>query len=216
VRAISLSVDIHICQVHGCSIFVGMNSIGTATASCDITVGDVDSPISLNANGSIEVYMLTIEFWRYRGELTEVLGRAFDLWRSNPSWYMHRVLVADCAARQGCCSRGCGCCAKRQIEFKQNNSNRNLGVGHCTLACGCCRKARRFQLFEEERTEIRDWLNHEDPDRYLYYHELELASKWGLESDNYDNPFHLIKGCHDVSDNESTTTEGSWMDTALA
>jgi hypothetical protein len=51
-----------------------------------------------------QVYMFTMEYWRYRRELTGVLGRASDRWRSNPSWYMHRVLVADCVAKQGCSS----------------------------------------------------------------------------------------------------------------
>lgn len=55
VRAISLGVDIPICPVHGSSIFVGVNCIGTSTTSRDSAVGDVDSPISFNANGSIEV-----------------------------------------------------------------------------------------------------------------------------------------------------------------
>jgi hypothetical protein len=101
--------------------------------------------------------MLMMKYWKYRGEFTGELGRAFDLWRSNPNWYMHPVLVADCIAKQGCCSRGCGCCRikSKQRDIKQNNSYQKLGVGHCTLACEFCRKAHGFQLSLDENLQIR-------------------------------------------------------------
>lgn len=46
----------------------------------------------------------------YEGPLTY----GIDLWRSHPAWYMHQVLVQDCAGKGGCCGRGCNCCAERR------------------------------------------------------------------------------------------------------
>ncbi|CRL28119.1 unnamed protein product [Penicillium camemberti] len=74
------------------------------------------------------------------------LGRAFQYWRSNPRWYMHRVLREDCAGRGGCCGRDCGCCLHRKL-----NETRRRAVGHCTVECGCCEKARGFELSEDDK-----------------------------------------------------------------
>ncbi|KAJ5385595.1 hypothetical protein N7517_003506 [Penicillium concentricum] len=58
-------------------------------------------------------WMWTRAWWYARGWIignSGPLQRAFELWRSNSSWYMHLVLVEDCKSRGGCCGRDCGCC----------------------------------------------------------------------------------------------------------
>ncbi|KAJ6131903.1 hypothetical protein N7471_007118 [Penicillium samsonianum] len=74
------------------------------------------------------------------------LGRALNLWRGHPRWYMHRVLREDCAGRGGCCGRECGCCLNRKLD-----EPRRRAAGHCTVECGCCQKARGFELSEDEK-----------------------------------------------------------------
>lgn len=74
--------------------------------------------------------------------------RGLKLWRSNPNWDMHPVLVEDCAGRGGCCGKGCGCCAKRQYLYEHS---RKLAIGHCTFSCLCCKQTRGFKLDKEER-----------------------------------------------------------------
>lgn len=57
-----------------------------------------------------EYWHLERDWWGVRSGFCEgPLTRGLDLWRSHPRWYMHRVLVDDCAGRGGCCSRSCGC-----------------------------------------------------------------------------------------------------------
>jgi hypothetical protein len=84
---------------------------------------------------------------------------------------MHQVLVEDCARKQGCCSRGCGCCVDRPVH-----GNRQSAVGHCTLECKCCRKARGFELAQEEQTEIYGKVETGHANEHM-----QLASIWGLQ-----------------------------------
>lgn len=87
------------------------------------------------------------KWWKYKSKLPEGPWlRGFELWRSNPKWYMHRILCEGCEARNGCCSRNCGCCLKRL-----DNPERKLGVGHCTTDCPCCTKARGFRSEEPKK-----------------------------------------------------------------
>lgn len=67
--------------------------------------------------------------------------RGYNLWRSNPRWYLHPELVNDCAGSGGCCGRDCGCCEKRGQTL-----GRHRGVGHCTVECGCCAISRGFDI----------------------------------------------------------------------
>lgn len=67
--------------------------------------------------------------------------RGYNLWRSNPRWYLHPDLVNDCAGSGGCCGRDCGCCEKRGQAL-----GRQRGVGHCTAECGCCATSRGFDI----------------------------------------------------------------------
>lgn len=123
------------------------------------------------------------QWWGHRNQLScGVVSRAFNLWRSNRRWYMHRVLVDDCARKQGCCSRGCGCCVDRPVH-----KDRLSAVGHCTLECGCCRKARGFELTQEEQTEI-----YENMDNGYENEQIQLASIWGIQLNCHDSPFDLI------------------------
>jgi hypothetical protein len=133
-------------------------------------------------------WLLERDWWAYRSGFDEgPLTRGLDLWRSHPRWYMHRVLVDDCAGRGGCCSRSCGCCLHREMSLA-----RKLGVGHCTGECGCCIKTRGFVLNtkEKKRISIRFGLCSEENDPY--YRRIILASIWGLLDGSHDSPFDLI------------------------
>ncbi|CAI7601586.1 unnamed protein product [Penicillium glandicola] len=102
------------------------------------------------SDGQKEYIRLEQEWWMIRNSFsTGSLERAFDHWRGNPRWYMHRVLREDCAGRGGCCGRGCGCCLNRKLD-----STRRRAVGHCTVECGCCQKARGVVLSGDEKKEF--------------------------------------------------------------
>jgi hypothetical protein len=56
---------------------------------------------SLKAHWSLERL-----WWQKRSSFEDgPLTRAIDYWRSQPQWYMHKVLVEDCAGMGGCCAR---------------------------------------------------------------------------------------------------------------
>ena len=127
------------------------------------------------------IWGLHRQWWSCRCRLGEgVTSRAFDLWRSYPTWYMHEALVEDCIKKQGCCSRGCGCCLKRHLTHR-------LAAGHCALTCGCCRKARGFDLTREQENLIYDKVDFQQADGF------QLASIWGLRLNNDQSPSDLIK-----------------------
>ncbi|KGO68118.1 hypothetical protein PITC_053760 [Penicillium italicum] len=132
-------------------------------------------------------WLLEREWWKVRNLFVEgPLIRGFDLWRSHPLWYMHRVLFEDCVRRGGCCSRRCGCCVNRSL-----NGTRRLGAGHCTLTCGCCHQSRGFELTEGEETKIfQDF--HVVDDNTFYRMRINRVSIWGLSLDSHDSPFDLI------------------------
>ncbi|KAJ5774637.1 hypothetical protein N7457_009533 [Penicillium paradoxum] len=45
-------------------------------------------------------WLLELQWWKVRNSFVEgPLIRAFDLWRSHPLWYMHRVLFEDCVRK---------------------------------------------------------------------------------------------------------------------
>ena len=112
--------------------------------------------------------------------------RAFDLWRSNPKWYMHATLVEDCANKKGCCSRGCGCCSRREAS-----ASRPLGVGHCTVECSCCQKFRGFEVSEDTKIALR---NNFDSLLYdAYGHRLVRVAMWGLVGGIDESPFDMIR-----------------------
>lgn len=126
--------------------------------------------------------------WNYRCEFTGTLKRGLDLWRSDPGWYMHRVLVTDCMGRQGCCSRDCGCCFKRQFDTK-----RKFEANHCSIRCRCCRLTLKgYDSMELEDIED-EHMKFEPENRKNFSHEIEMVSIWGLSSNSDCNPFDLIQ-----------------------
>ena len=131
-------------------------------------------------------WLLKQKWWHYYARLEDgYQRRAFDLWRSHPKWYMHRILVEDCASRQGCCARGCGCCIDRKID-----PIRGLGVGHCTFKCGCCRRARGVDICDEETNVLKEQWREEI--NYLPRHRIMRVSIWRLVGDSYESPFDMI------------------------
>jgi hypothetical protein len=131
-----------------------------------------------------EYWLLERDWWGYRSGFIEgPLTRGFDLWRSNPRWYMHRFLVEDCAGRGGCCGRSCGCCLHREMS-----PARKLGVGHCTGDCGCCIKTRGFVLNTEDKKKLDLLFGISLENEDLYYHRIIWASIWGLPSSSHNSP----------------------------
>ncbi|KGO78251.1 hypothetical protein PITC_036190 [Penicillium italicum] len=132
-------------------------------------------------------YWLLMQKWAdYRSCLDDgFLRRAFELWRSHPKWYMHRILVEDCANRQGCCARGCGCCLNRKI-----NPTHTLGVGHCTFECACCRRARGFEISEDDKVLLK--AHRREEMKLLPKHRIIRVAIWGLVGGSYESPFDMI------------------------
>lgn len=154
--------------------------------------GSEESKVSLDHINKT-IWRLNREWWSYRCKIGEgVTSRVLDLWRSHPTWYMHEVLVEDCIRKQGCCSRGCGCCLNRHLD-----STRRLAAGHCALTCGCCQKARGFSLTQEEENEIYDQLDFQQERDAS--NRFQLASIWGLRLDSGQSPFDLIKSGYELA-----------------
>ncbi|KAJ5735561.1 uncharacterized protein N7483_000686 [Penicillium malachiteum] len=86
----------------------------------------------------------------YRTEATFIprVKRDYDTLRTDDNWYMREEMAQDCADKGGCCSRGCGCCARRKLSEKRK------GTGYCTLECWCCSIQRGFEVPCEENQEI--------------------------------------------------------------
>lgn len=135
---------------------------------------------------STEYQVLARAWWFYRSNL-EPSGqeRAFELWRSNPQWYMHSELVKDCAGQQGCCARKCGCCLNRKID-----ASRSLGRGHCTLECGCCAKARGSQFSESQKADLKK-LSMLGERGYRSFR-ISALSIFGIFANSRENPFDMI------------------------
>lgn len=102
-----------------------------------------------------ELEAIPKEYWLLERQLYEQEAllprggflRAYSSWRSNPKWYLHPVLVNDCAGKGGCCGRGCGCCEKRGQAMDRRRS-----AGHCAVECRCCAKSRGFDVVDTKNT----------------------------------------------------------------
>jgi hypothetical protein len=125
--------------------------------------------------------------------------RGMDLWRSKSTWYMHPLLVQDCAERGGCCGRQCGCCLARH-----DPSMRKLTAGHCTTACLCCEQTRGIELTFAQRQEVKELFNLSIDTYYSY--RIVLASFQGLTKDSLNFSLNLVRECSDTE----TEVTGSW------
>ncbi|CAI7650102.1 unnamed protein product [Penicillium glandicola] len=157
-------------------------------------------------------WVLERQWWKVRNSFVEgPLIRAFDLWRSHPLWYMHRVLFEDCVRRGGCCSRRCGCCVDRNTDER-----RQLGAGHCTIECGCCHQARGFELTKREKKKFLSDFHIVNDGGSLYRQKINRVSIWGLSIDSHDSPFDLIvtpPGCEsDVSKEQMSKEQEEQID----
>lgn len=103
----------------------------------------------------------------YKAEamLDGIVKDDYENLRRDQQWYMREELIKDCAARGGCCSRGCGCCADRPTAKGQK------GRGHCTSNCVCCVGFQGFEFPEEQKDEIkmdfRDMVQNKESKAYL-------------------------------------------------
>lgn len=131
-------------------------------------------------------WMKTRCWWYTRGWIVGNSGplqRTFQLWRSNPLWYMHPILVEDCQASGGSCGRDCGCCLDSQ---RANSLAGALGAGHCTMECGCCSKFRGFELNQRDKDFLVDCFSFDhlydtmDHQENPYQHRICLVAIWGL------------------------------------
>lgn len=133
--------------------------------------------------------VLAQRWWLYRSNLElKAQVRGFELWRSHPQWYMHSELVKDCAGRQGCCARGCGCCLNRKVD-----ASRSLGVGHCTLECGCCAKARNSEFSHSQKAYLKKLYKLDGGNENYRAIWIGRVSIWGLTGNSWANPFDMIK-----------------------
>lgn len=153
-----------------------------------------------------EAYWLYDSIWWYIRLMlpADSTARGLDLWRSHPTWYLHRVLREDCANRRGCCARTCGCC------LLPPRPNRAHGAGRCTVDCGCCRKTRGFSLAEEDEDFLNDMFfpgpaSIMEPellksvgrcDKNLppgrYYDKFKMVLLFGLDPGSRKSPFKMI------------------------
>lgn len=135
-----------------------------------------------------EYWSLERAWWREKTRLPDgPLTRAIHFWRSQPSWYMHPVLVENCIGLGGCCSRQCGCCSNRENMLV----GRPFAAGHCSFECHCCEVARGYKLSSDWTATYSDWPEGE-VDRV---HSLRIrhASLLGIEAGSLENPLDLIR-----------------------
>jgi len=100
-----------------------------------------------NCGGWFGRWIYHLETRLPRGTLKE----SYDKLREDPTWYLRKELVKDCAAKGGCCGRDCGCCAKRHL-----NSGRRRGIGHCSILCACCEVYRGSNFTDEQLSVLRE------------------------------------------------------------
>lgn len=101
-----------------------------------------------------ESALLRAEF--YLGNVR--LKVAYDELRKDAKWFMRQEMVDDCWSWGGCCSRECGCCAKRYLLDK--------GAGHCTSECWCCNNSQGSgppEIREEVDQSLRSRLEDQHP-----------------------------------------------------
>lgn len=91
---------------------------------------------------------LSRTIYEYESMLPSPVKKTYESLRKNPKWYMREELITDCKGRDGCCSRGCGCCALRASHSYKK------GVGHCTVECICCVRYRGFRPSMEEKKNV--------------------------------------------------------------
>lgn len=166
--------------------------------SINVDIADEPGDITLSFRARIKrfnalqkkYWFLQQRWWHYYSCFSADQRRTFDLWRLFPKWYMHHILVKDCAGRKGCCSRGCGCCAAREPSSK-----RPLGAGHCTFECSCCRKARGFEFPKEQKTLFKKKCREEILG--LPEHRIVRVAIWGLvedhDADVDDDSFDMVQ-----------------------
>lgn len=83
--------------------------------------------------------------FRLISELPSWVKAHYDSLRRDRLWYMRSDMVYQCTGQGGCCSQGCGRCARR--SFSENTKTR----GHCTAECWCCSSFRDASLTEQDQ-----------------------------------------------------------------
>lgn len=155
------------------------------TSSAHTNTQEIEEKIHTCAQ---EYWILERQWWEARAGVKDgPLTRAMDLWRSQPRWHMHRVLVEDCIGMGGCCARRCGCCDKRQEML----IDRRFAAGHCTLECSCCKKSRGYKLTWKQKFKTK---NLRSPEKLqARYKRVMRASLVGLVAGSNEDPVDLIQ-----------------------
>ncbi|KAL4888009.1 hypothetical protein BDV59DRAFT_211573 [Aspergillus ambiguus] len=132
-----------------------------------------------------EIEDLARQYWHlerefYRREASCPSGpmlRGYQAWRKNPDGYLkNKFLRLDCAGRGGCCGRGCGCCGNKRFA-----GGREIRRGHCTVECGCCRRARGFEMSDDDKSRFKKLFDDCDIKvNQSYSNALKLAYIFGL------------------------------------
>lgn len=105
----------------------------------------------------------------------DAFARGFLDWRRQ---HLSSDLRWDCARKDGCCGRECGCCEKPRRTTREKARH-----GHCTGECGCCRRARgRHELNPRERRHWRPSVNRIGSANFYTKH-LEAGYVLGLVRD---------------------------------
>ncbi|CAG7933918.1 unnamed protein product [Penicillium olsonii] len=158
----------------------------------ELAIKEGDAPPGTNTQERLGIlntkyWLLSQRWWYCRSGLGDCQSRAFNLWRSHPRWYLHSSLVEECAGRQGCCARGCGCCQNRKLL-----PSRSLGAGHCSLECACCRKARGFEVSVVNKKLLKEQIKKNLENRGNRITRYRLVSIWGLVNNSQKSPFDMI------------------------
>ncbi|RAK98863.1 uncharacterized protein BO80DRAFT_147620 [Aspergillus ibericus CBS 121593] len=115
---------------------------------CDLD--DELNVVELNLK-ELEKYMKAVDKTYHsvlRTEGDKPFERAIKAHWKRKKWQLSKWLKDECAARGGCCARGCGCCKKQRSQARPGF------VGHCTFACACCEEARGYEVENYEAMDI--------------------------------------------------------------
>ncbi|KAJ5628997.1 hypothetical protein N7490_011225 [Penicillium lividum] len=134
-----------------------------------------------------DYWMRERAWWAHRAAFAGFMAKAFDLWRSYPTWYMHEIFVEKCVAQGGCCGRECGCCSKRHLDVTLR-----LVVGHCTANCQCCIRERGFVFTSGMKRKFNAYSRLRPEFGRPKVDKVTRDSIWALMEGSKFSPFDLI------------------------
>lgn len=82
------------------------------------------------------------------------IKKSYRSLRQKRGWYLNAGLIQECAGRDGCCARACGCCERQRTRHDERGG---LGLGHCTPDCACCKRVHGV-VFNDNQERHSFWL----------------------------------------------------------